>query len=271
MIAKTTLGNDFEGALTYGAGLRPGRKQAQAELLTAVNVRESTPQRMAQEMRQVAGGSGRIQKPVWHTSLSWPPGELVSRAQKVQAAERYCELIGAPLARHQVVVYEHHDKAHEHVHIYLNRVPVDGGPALRSDNNFYRQPGICRQISQELGLQPLPERRRSVRDLDPTKQAAKEQIRQALAEVVAATKGEGLPWLTARLRERGIGVRYTHDAQGTLRGVSFEAGGVGATGQEVGYPGARLRDLFTEAHAQALAAGQLRPEPRRQPRRKPLR
>lgn len=81
MIAKTTVGSDFEGALTYGAGQRQGRKQDQAELLITSNVREGTPQRMAREMQLVASESKRIEKAVWHTSLSWPPGEQVGREQ----------------------------------------------------------------------------------------------------------------------------------------------------------------------------------------------
>lgn len=253
MIAKTTTGSDFEGALTYGAGQRQGRKQAQAELLTTANVREGTPQRMAQEMQTVAATSGRIQKPVWHTSLSWPPGEQVSREQKIAAAEQYCELMGAPFDKHQVVVYEHHDKPHEHIHIYINRVPVDGGPALRTSNNFYRQPKVCKDISEALGMRPVPEQRRSVSDVDPTQQAAREQIRQAIQDVLRQNKGQGLDWFTEQLKSREVGVKYTHDAQGILRGVSFERNGVAATGQQVGYKGAQLRDLFTEARSQAQA------------------
>ena len=50
------------------------------------------------------------------------------------------------------------------------------GATFRTDNNFYRQPAITRQISQELGMGPIPERRRSLRTLDPTKEAAREQV-----------------------------------------------------------------------------------------------
>lgn len=274
MIAKTTVGSDFEGALTYGAGQRLGRKQAQAELLTTINVREGTPQRMAQEMKVVASGSSRIQKAVWHTSLSWPPGEQVSRELKIRAAELYCEKIGAPLESHQVVVYEHHDKPHEHIHIYLNRVPVDGGPALKTSNNFYKQPKICREISEQLGMQQLPRQRRSVRDIDPSKQVARERIRGAVGEVLSEVQGQGIDWFTEQLQRRQITIKYTHDAQGILRGVSFETEGIAATGQEVGYKGSQLREYFSQARAQAQGLGQTPPPPvpdydqKKQPERK---
>jgi hypothetical protein len=286
MIAKTTTGNDFEGALTYGAGQRQGRgkEPGEAPLLVVANLIPGTPREMAQDMRAVAAQSKKIQKPVWHTMLSWKAGEVVSQAQKVAAAQRYCELIGAPIDRHQVVVYEHRDKKHAHVHIYLNRVPIDGGPALRTDNNFYRQPAITRQISQELGMDPIPERRRSLRALDPTKEAAREQVSRALQQVLEQADRGGEEWLALQLQKELIGVRYTHDKGGVLRGVSFELNGVAVRGQEVGYKGAQLREALTAPRLQvalgpevARAPGADQPavlpkasrsEPTKRPRRK---
>jgi hypothetical protein len=251
MIAKTITGNDFEGALTYGAGQRQGRgkEPGEALLLVVANVIPGTPKEMAQDMSTVAVQSKKIRKPVWHTVLSWKEGEEVSQAQKVAAARRYCELIGAPIDRHQVVVYEHRDKKHAHVHIYLNRVPIDGGAALRTDNNFYRQPAITRQISQELGMRPIPERRRSIKDLDPTKAAAREQIRLALEHILRLQDGAGEEWLAQQLQKQAIEARYTYDKGGILRGISFEMGGVAVRGQEVGYKAAQLRQIFAEIKA----------------------
>ncbi|GAB3241029.1 hypothetical protein GCM10027346_35960 [Hymenobacter seoulensis] len=254
MIAKTVTGKDFEGALTYGAGLRSGREKTpgEAPLLVVANVIPGSPQEMAREMQSIAGLSRKIRKPVWHTVLSWKAGEVISQAQKVTAARRYCELIGAPIDRHQVVVYEHRDKQHAHIHIYLNRVPVDGGPALRTNNNYYRQPGIVRQISQELGLQPLPERRRR-QELDPKKAALREQVRQMLGEIFSRPERGGEQWLKAQLHPRRVQARFRHDRGGILRGVSFEVEGVRVRGQEVGFPAARLREVLRPAAARERA------------------
>ncbi|GAB3323282.1 hypothetical protein GCM10027511_32070 [Hymenobacter humi] len=262
MIAKTTTGSDFEGALTYGAGQRKGKgkEPGEAPLLVVSNVIPGSPKEMAQEMKSIASQSKKIRKPVWHTILSWTEGEAVSLQQKVAAARRYCELIGAPIDRHQVVVYEHRDKKHAHVHIYLNRVPIDGGPALRTDNNFYRQPAITRQISQELGMQPLPERRRSIKDLDPKKEAAREQVGQALKHLFSLPDRGGEEWLAAQLLNQQISVRYTHDRGGTLRGVSFEWSGIRVKGQEAGYKAGQLREEFARARTeQAKQQSPLKP------------
>jgi hypothetical protein len=260
MIAKTTVGSSFEGALTYGAGQRPGRKSAEAELLGSSNLREGTPQVMARQMEEVARESARIQKPVWHTSLSWPPGETVTREQKVAAAEMYCDLMGAPFDRHQVAIYEHHDKPHEHIHIYINRVPIDAGPALRTSNNFYKQPKVCKEICEKLGMQQLPDRKQReqaklgkvVPDANPAKQARRVEVRAALDEILAQPSigritGQGVDWLMQELQQRQIAIKYTHDAKGILRGVSFTKDGLSMTGQEAGYKAAHLLKAFEAA------------------------
>ncbi|MBT9395027.1 relaxase/mobilization nuclease domain-containing protein [Hymenobacter sp. NST-14] len=257
MIAKTITGSDFEGALTYGAGQRQGRgkEPGQAPLLVVSNVIPGSPKEMAQDMQAVAARSKRVQKPVWHTVLSWKAGEVVSQAQKVAAAKRYCELMGAPIERHQIVVYEHRDKQHAHVHIYLNRVPIDGGPALRTDNNFYRQPAVTRQISQELGMDPLPERRRSLKALDPTREAARQRVSQALAQLLRQSDRGGEQWLALQLQKLAIEIRYSHDKGGVLRGVSFATEGVALRGQEVGYKGAQLREALAASVKPVMEPG----------------
>lgn len=158
MIAKTIIGSDFQGALEYGAGLRNDRTNKQAELVSVSNLISQDVPGMAAEMRAVADASSRIEKPVWHTVLSWSPVEQVSKQQKLTAAALYCELIGAPVTQHQVAVYEHKDKQHPHLHIYLNRVPIDGGPALHTGHNYARNVRATEQIRQQLGMAPLPEK-----------------------------------------------------------------------------------------------------------------
>ncbi|MFC7670733.1 relaxase/mobilization nuclease domain-containing protein [Hymenobacter humi] len=186
-------------------------------------------------------------------------GEAVSLQQKVAAARRYCELIGAPIDRHQVVVYEHRDKKHAHVHIYLNRVPIDGGPALRTDNNFYRQPAITRQISQELGMQPLPERRRSIKDLDPKKEAAREQVGQALKHLFSLPDRRG--GVAGGPAAEPADKRALHPRpRWHLAGVSFEWSGIRVKGQEAGYKAGQLREEFARARTeQAKQQSPLKP------------
>lgn len=137
MIAKTTTGKSFGPALEYGAGLKEGKENKPAHLLGASNLGARDPQGMAAEMMAVADSS-RCQSPVWHTSLNWPKGETVEKQQLLRAASEYCRQMGADPTRHQVAIYQHHDRPHTHIHIYINRVPMDGGPALDTSHNYAR-------------------------------------------------------------------------------------------------------------------------------------
>ncbi|QNE42178.1 relaxase/mobilization nuclease domain-containing protein (plasmid) [Hymenobacter sp. NBH84] len=252
MIAKTVTGNDFSGALEYGAGLRSDRTNKQAELLSVANVGSVDAPGIAAEMRAVAALSDRIRKPVWHTVLSWAPEEQVSREQKIQAAALYCELMGASLERHQVAVYEHKDKDHPHIHIYLNRVPIDGGAALRSDQNFARNVVATRQIREQLGMAPLPARRVSTKDLGPEREAARGYVREQLTAAMQDASVRTLAGLLDRLHQRQISTYLKRDAKGVLVGTSFEYAGQRVKGTEVGVRAKELRSHFAPFGREAL-------------------
>ncbi|GAA4492790.1 hypothetical protein GCM10023172_00470 [Hymenobacter ginsengisoli] len=133
-------------------------------------------------------------------------------------------------------------------------------------------------------MDPIPERRRSLRALDPTKEAAREQVSRALQHLLAQVDRGGEEWLTLQLQKELIGVRYTHDKGGVLRGVSFELNGVAVRGQEVGYKGAQLRGALNAPRLQAALGPEVErtpgvdtpvalpkpspPEPTKRPRRK---
>jgi hypothetical protein len=259
MIAKTVTGSDFTGALEYGAGIRSDRTNKRAELLSVANVGSEDAAGIAAEMRDVAAMSSRIQQPVWHTVLSWKPGEKVSRAQKLQAAASYCELMGAGLDRHQVAVYEHKDKDHPHIHIYINRVPIDGGPALRTDQNYARNVVATRKIREQLGLPDLPKRQHTTRALDPVKEATRGHVRDVLTAALANPAIRSLDQLVAHLREKEIEAVLKRDGKGVLVGTSFRYQETSVKGTDVGVKAKQLRDHFSPYGREALRTADQEP------------
>jgi hypothetical protein len=203
-------------------------------------------------MQAVAAGSDRVQQPVWHTVLSWAPGEQVNREQKLQAAALYCELMGASLERHQVAVYEHKDKEHPHLHIYINRVPMDGGAALRTDHSYARNVKATRQIREQLGMTPLPERRLSTNDLDPQKEEACGYVREQLTAAMQDAGIRSLDQLVARLKEKQVAVYLKRDAKSGLVGTSFRYQETSLKGTDVGIKAQQLRDHFRAFGSEAL-------------------
>lgn len=279
MITRTTIGADFEGALTYGAGVRQGDSpKKKAELIGSSNLGDvSNPRGLAAEMQGVADERSQCKNPVWHTSLSWAKDEKPSRAQKLKAAERYCELLRSQLSKkvppaeraaynvweqHQVAVYEHHDKDHDHIHIYLNRVPLGGGAALPTGHNYKFNLKAIKIISEELKLNSLPSQRQSFNDRRPPVQDTRQVVRAALVEAMADKQVQSIEQLQARLSAQGIEAKLTRSKENKLVGVSFKQGGMAVTGQDVGFKAAQLSAHYEPTQRQAQGqVQQLAPVP----------
>ena len=239
------------------------------------------PRGLAAEMQSTADERTKCKNPVWHTSLSWAKGEHLSTEQKLQAAERYCELLRSQLSKklpederaaynvweqHQVAVYEHHDKDHEHIHIYLNRVPVYGGPAIETGHNYKFNLKAIQVISEELNLNPLPSQRQSLKDSRPPVQDTRQAVRSALVEALADVQVQSIAQLQGHLAAQGIEMRTKRSQAGQLVGVSFRQGEAAVTGQEVRMKAAQLREYYepaqrqTQAQVQQPVAAQLVPD-----------
>lgn len=249
MIAKTVTGSDFVGAIEYGAGIRSGRDDKKAVLIGVANLGGKDPAQIAAEMKAVADQSRRIARPVLHTSLAWAPGEQVSREQMVRAATRYCELMGANPADHQIAIYEHRDKPHPHCHIYINRVPISGGAALHLGHNYARNMKATATIREELGMTPLPERRTSLKDHNAKKQGVKKYVHAQLATAMNDPRVTSIGQLTSRLEEHGVAAEFKRDSNGVLVGASFRYQETAVKGTEVGFKARQLRDQY-EPHQQ---------------------
>ncbi|WP_247237704.1 relaxase/mobilization nuclease domain-containing protein [Telluribacter sp. SYSU D00476] len=241
MIAKTSIGSDFHGAIHYGAGYHLDGTiiKGKAELLILNNIVSQDPKGIADEMQQEAS-YGRCKKPVWHTSLSWKPEEHPTREQIIVAANSYCQKMGADPTDHQIVVYQHHDQPHRHIHIYINRVPTDGGPALTTSHNYARNERICREISQELGFAKVERLKDGqLRHVMPNQLEAQQVVQLAIRKALKA-KSNNPAEMERRLKEKGIECRYQLEG-GRLKYSSYCYQGVAIKGQDVGFTAKQLQ------------------------------
>ena len=244
MIAKTSIGKSFGSALEYGAALKEGKEKKLAELLGASNLGARDPQGMAAEMIAVADSS-RCQNAVWHTSLNWPKGEEVQKEQLLRAASEYCRQIGADPSRHQVAIYQHHDRPHTHIHIYINRVPMDGGPALDTSHNYARNVKVCQAITEQLGMRKLPEQRQSLNDHDPHKQSTREYVQETLKTTLTNPQVTSVEQLSEQLRLKGVESQFKHDSKGVLVGCSFRHEETAVKGSEVGHKARQIDERLS--------------------------
>ena len=241
MIAKTVLGSSFLGAITYGAAEKQSKKSA--KLIDSHNIMGTTAEHFALQMQSVANRS-KCQNPVWHTSLSWSENETIDEEKMRKAARLYCEGIGANLDRHQVVVYQHFDQKHPHIHIYLNRIPIGGGIALDSSHNYTRNVKVCREIEKKLSFQPLPKQRTSLSDHLPLKMQARQKVKEALSSLLLDKKINSIDKLSEELTSLGIESRFKYDRNDKLVGCSFRVNEVAIKGTEVDYKAKQIEAIL---------------------------
>ena len=238
MLARTKIGSSFGGALAYAASdKKVNGKQVskdRSELLHTSNLLSEDWQGIAKEMESVGDGA-RCKKQVWHSSLSWDgKKEQPTQAQMIEAATKYCEKIGADPNRHQIAVYQHHDTPNPHIHIYINRVPIDNGKALDTSFNFAQNLKVCKEIAQEMNFSQLPERRESLKDHLPETEKARIKVKENIKEALQ-NKVKNLADLSEFLAEKGIESKFKHDSKGNFVGCSFRTNEIALKGQDVGF------------------------------------
>jgi hypothetical protein len=244
MIAKTTIGSSFQGAINYGAGYSLDGKEIEgkSELLLLHNVVSLDPLGIALEMQQEAAGS-RCKRPVWHSSLSWKPEENPSKAQMIEAANRYCTKMGADPKDHQIAVYQHYDKPHKHIHVYINRVPTDGSKALETSHNYARNVRVCKEITQELGFAKVEKLQEGkLRHVAESQTEAQKVVNLAIRGALKL-KCKSPEELERRLNNKGIECKFTLD-EGKIMYSSYSYQGVPIKGQDVGFTAKQLQSKF---------------------------
>jgi hypothetical protein len=241
MIAKTTIGSSFLRAINYGAGYSLDGKEIEgkSELLLLHNVVSLDPLGIALEMQQEAACS-RCKKPVWHSTLCWKPHENPTKEQMIEAANRYCAKMGADPKDHQIAVYQHYDKPHRHIHIYINRVPADGNKALETSHNYPRNVRICKEITQELGFAKVEKLLEGqLRHVAEHRKEAQKVINLAIKQALKQ-KCISPEELELRLNEKGIECKFTVE-EGKLKYSSYSYQGIPIKGQDIGFTAKQLQ------------------------------
>lgn len=153
MIGAVRYGSGFGGLVRYLTGDDRGEDD-RAAWIGFRNLVTDDPELVALEMRATAEQNRRVEKPVYHLSLSAAPGERFDREQWEQIAGRVLKELG--LEEHQALLVAHDDKNHQHIHLVVNRVHAE---TLRAWDPFRDYPKIekaLREIERDFGLREVP-------------------------------------------------------------------------------------------------------------------
>ncbi|MBS0031244.1 relaxase/mobilization nuclease domain-containing protein [Chitinophaga sp. 22321] len=211
------------------------KHQGRAKILS-YNRCFGNPKELAQQFRDVAKLSRRVEKPVFHFSLRLAPGESLSRNQLEEIGHECAKEFG--VADNQYICVLHKDTTEQHIHLVANRVGLDGKAA--SDSNSYkRMAALCRRLEKQYHLQEVlspkpflsPNERLLPRN-DSRKDQLQRDIRQTLIEV------NSFDQFGARMKELGYTVLKG-------RGIAFiDSKKVKIKGSEVGFPLYRIEKIL---------------------------
>lgn len=151
MIGKISIGKGFTGCITYCLEGKNGEKSKDAEILYFNNC-FGDKRELIEQIKDVRLLNRRIQKPVWHTSLSFDPTDQVSKNDLIEISQEFAKHFD--LQENQYLVVQHHDTAHKHIHVIANRVGFDG-KANSTNQNYRKMAEFCRQMEKKYALKEV--------------------------------------------------------------------------------------------------------------------
>lgn len=261
MTPRTTIGNNFPGAVNYQyTGRLNAPSDKQPVILFAQGVRTDNAQVMGADFEWGCTLNPNVSNPVWHTSISFNPSdaEKLTNEKMLAVAQDFRKEMG--LLGTQCVIIRHFDKEdNQHLHILVNRV-ADDGHSISDGRNFYRSKLAVAKLCEEHGLTPAagqrPELQHPERIVGAYDKAGAE-IRQAIAYGLQTACERAQLW--QELQKKDI------TATESSRGVTFAKDGFTFSGSQVakGYSlGGIDRQLATNRVAQAAREEQQQAEAR---------
>ena len=101
-------------------------------------------------------------------------------------------------------------------------------------------------ISNQLGFEPIPERRTSLKSPAASIQNARTSAKEAI-EFCLNSLPTNTTELSAELKKQGIESTFKEDSKGNLVGCSFKIGDIALKGSEVGYKAKQVATALKKA------------------------
>ena len=242
MIGYVTKGGSFIGCIEYCLEDKKDLTEAMKHELSRVDKLQHKDRaemleynkcfgnkyELAEQFRDVAKLSRRVEKPVLHLSLRLAPGEKLTRNQLIEIGREAAKEFG--VANHQYICVLHKDTKEQHIHIAANRVGFDGKVA--SDSNSYkRMAALCRRLEKEYHLKEvfsprafLSPKERLLPRHDIRKERLREDIQRTLKEVSHYSEFEQKMKALGYKMIKGRGICFIDDKKVKIKG------------SEVGFP-----------------------------------
>lgn len=242
MKAKIKRGKSFGGVCRYVEDVgKLAKGDKQPELICSTLVAQTVQGRI-RELTRIASTRPDIEKPVWHCSLSLPPGERLDSDKWAEVVRDFITGMGMNADLQPYYAVRHNDTDKDHVHIVLCRVREDG-ELFYGQRDVHKAIKVTQELETKHGLtetQGLSSRKAKKQVTSNEMQMAvrmgrappKARLQGLIDEVIKTNKTAG--FFVKELERVGVGVIPAISPNGKLNGFSFELDGVVFKGSQLG-------------------------------------
>ena len=246
MKAKVSRGGGFRGVLAYVCD-----RDKDAENVGGT-VAGETMQEQIQEFERVRAIRGDIKKPVFHMSLSLPPGERLDAEKWGEVASYMVKEMR--LDGYQWSAWRHRDRDHDHIHIVACTIPPTGGRVWDDGREVYRAIHATQRAETVFDLTPTsgldkkalgkPSLKRGEVEAAIRSGATPAKVKAAEAIKNATRDRPTVKQFIERLEASGIKAVPNIAASGTMNGFSFDIDGIAVKGSACGARWKELREAI---------------------------
>lgn len=225
MIAKIVQGRGFRGVVNYLLD------KDNAQLLYAEGVRTKDKDSIVQSFVTQSKLNPKIARPVAHISLDFSAQDKVKLTNEfmVGVAQEYLKKMGYDNT--QYIIARHHDTAHPHIHLVINRIDNDG-KRITDQNEKLRSTKVCMELTKKYrlyiasGKENVKEHR--LKEPDKTKYKIYHAIQSAIP------KCRNWQQLQKELQKSGITIDLRKNGSTEqIQGVRFDKNGYGFNGSKI--------------------------------------
>lgn len=225
MVGKIKEGKSFGGGVAYNLN------REKATVLYSEGARSLNTSTITQDFNMQRKMNPKLKNAVGHIILSWSPNDKdkINSDIMLKDAKTYLEKLD--IRNTQMLIVEHADRCHPHLHVIYNRVNNEGRTI--SNNNLWRRNiQVTQSITKEKGYYFAPGKQ----DVNRGRLKGKDKVKLEIFDAVKFALKTADSWqsLRAQLKFKGISMQYKF-AKGSLgvQGITFSKSGIILKGSQV--------------------------------------
>lgn len=225
MVGKIKEGKSFGGCVAYNLD------REKATVLYAEGVRSLNTSTITQDFNMQRKMNPKLKNAVGHVILSWSPNDIDKLNSDIMLKDAKTYLDKMDIRSTQMLIVEHADRSHPHLHVIYNRVNNEGR-TISNNNLWKRNIQVTQSITKANGYYFAAGKQ----DVNRGRLRGKDKVKLEIFDAVKCALKTADSWesLRAQLKFKGVSLQYKF-AKGSIgvQGISFSKNGIILKGSQV--------------------------------------